>query len=133
MFGHNDSDDSRPTLMQTTPGTTCKRFCRNPLGSEGEMTSGPDDMNPYRSADEREVVEQYREKERAQRQGDLQLFKTSDKSAEDTGGISHPMHTNSTVDDPTQGSDPFVFDDVGGFELPGFDSASPFNDKGPQF
>jgi len=122
MFGNDESDeDSRPTLMQTTPGTTCKRFCRNPLGTEGELTSGPDGANPYRSAEEREVVEQYQEKERRQRAGDVQLFKTSNKRAEDTGGISHPMHTNSTVDDPTAGDDPFVFDDLGGFDLPTFD------------
>jgi len=133
MFGHND-DDHRPTLMQTTPGTTCKRFCRNPLGSEGELTSGPDEANPYRSATEREIVEEYREKERAQRTGDVQLFKTSTKDAEDTGGVSHPMHTNSEVNDPTEGNDPFAFDDLGGgFELPGLDSASPFNDDGPRF
>jgi hypothetical protein len=133
MFGHNDSDDSRPTLMQTTPGFTSKRFCQNPLGTEGELTPGADDQNPYRSADEREEVERVARKERQQRQGDLQLFKTSTKRAEDTGGISHPMHTNSTVDDPTEGNDPFVFDDLGGFELPGLDSASPFNDDGPRF
>jgi hypothetical protein len=78
-------------------------------------------MNPYRSAEEREVVEAYREKERVQRTGDVQLFKTSTKDATDTGGVSHPMHTNSTVNDPTEGNDPFVFDDLGGFELPTFD------------
>jgi len=132
MFGHNDESDeeSRPTLMQTTPGTTCKRFCRNPLGSEGELTSGPDDMNPYRSADEREEVERVAQKERQQRAGDLQLFKTSDKNAEDTGGISHPLHTNT--------------DDTGAVDLPGFgmdgttdllgvERFDPFNNDGPQF
>jgi|GEM_PF-4879713 len=133
MFGHNDSDDSRPTLMQTTPGFTSKRFCRNPLGSEGELTPGADDQNPYRSADEREEVERVAEKERKQRAGDVQLFKTS-RGTEDTGGVSHPMHTNSTVNDPTEGNDPFVFDDLGGgFKLPRLDSASPFNDDGPRF
>ena len=135
MFGHNDESDeeSRRTLMHTTPGITCQRFCQNPLGTEGELTSGPDNVNPYRSALEREEVERVRQKERQQRAGDLQLFKTSSKDAEDTGGVSHPLHSNSTVDDPTAGDDPFVFDDVGGFELPDFDSTNPFNNKGPQF
>jgi hypothetical protein len=122
MFGHND--DSRPTLMQTTPGTTCKRFCQNPLGTEGELTPGADDQNPYRSADEREEVERVAEKERQQRQGDLQLFKTS-RGTEDTGGVSHPLHTSSS-DDTGAG-------DLPGFELPGLENINPFNNDGPQF
>jgi hypothetical protein len=128
-----NDDDYRPTLMQTTPGTTAKRFTAEPLGTEGEFSAGPDEANPYRSATEREVVEQHQEKERLQRTGDVQLFKTS-TGTDDTGGVSHPMHTNSTVNDPTEGSDPFVFDDLGGgFELPGFENINPFNGDGPRF
>jgi len=120
------NDQVRLTLMQTTPGITCKRFTADPLGTEGEMTAGPDDQNPYRSADEREIVEAYEKKERQQRAGDLQLFKTSTKHATDTGGISHPLHTNSEVTDPTAGDDPFVFDDLGGgFDLPGLEENAP--------
>jgi len=128
----------RPTLMLTTPGITEKKLTANPLGLESEMTAGPSDVNPYRSVQERELVERIKEKER--QRADAQLFKTGDNSGGDTGGVSHPLHSNSNVDEPTEGQDPFLFDDLNP-ELPAFgdsdpfglEALSPFNDDGPQF
>jgi hypothetical protein len=91
-----------PPLMQTTPGITKMEFTQDPLGTEAELTSGPNDMNPFRSADEREVVEAYKAKEREQQASDVDLM------AEE--GVSLPF--DNTVEDPTAGNDPFVFDDV---------------------
>lgn len=88
--------------MITTPGVTEKVFTKDPLGMESEMTSGPPDANPFRSAEEREIVEAYRAKEREQQESDVDLM------AEE--GVSLPF--DNTVEDPTQGNDPFVFDDV---------------------
>jgi hypothetical protein len=118
-------ENNRPALMQTTPGITRKRFCRDPLGTEAEMTSGPADMNPFRSAEEREIVEAYKEKERQQVESDVDLM------AEE--GVSLPF--DEPAHDPTEGADPFAFDDVemGTFELPGFDNIDPFNNEGPRF
>jgi hypothetical protein len=92
-----------PPLMQTTPGITETRFTQDPLGTEGELTPGPDGANPFRSADEREVVEAYKAKAEQQRQ-DSELFQTS--------GIVLPFAQE--IESPTEGDDPFVFDDVGG-------------------
>ena len=56
--------------MMTTPGITAKRFCRCPLGTEGELSPGPDELNPHRSIDEKELVEDYKQREREhKRQG----------------------------------------------------------------
>jgi len=109
-----------PPLMQTTPGFTEKRFTANPLGDEGECSPGPNEANPYRSADEREVVEAYQAKAE-QQERDNGLFQTS--------GLVLPFADQ--PDSPTKGDDPFVFDDVGGevdeLRLPFADS------DGPQF
>lgn len=92
-----------PPLMQTTPGITQMEFTAEPLGTEGELTSGPNDANPFRSAEEREIVEAYKAKERQQLESDVDLM------AEE--GVSLPFDEPSH--DPTSGNDPFVFDDVG--------------------
>jgi len=34
-------------FFQTTPGITEPDFARDPLGTEGELTAGPDDQNPF--------------------------------------------------------------------------------------
>jgi len=91
-----------PPLMQTTPGFTQKRFTAEPLGSEGELTPGPDDANPYRSADEREVVEAYQAKAEQQER---------ENGTYQTSGLVLPFAQE--PDSPTKGNDPFVFDDVG--------------------
>jgi len=101
-----------PPLMQTTPGFTPKKFTKLPLGDEGELSPGPDDLNPYNSIDEREAVEEYKERLRKQR-------------------TSTPQLVQIPIDDPTEGDDPYVFDDIGtvvdDFQMPGL-----VND-GPQF
>ena len=55
-------------MHRATPGITPAKLTRDPLGTEGEMTPGPDDYNPYED------------------------------------------HTETY--DPTEGRDPFVFDDI---------------------
>lgn len=129
--------DYRPTLMQTSPGITQKRLTADPLGLESEMSNGPDNLNPYRSVQEREMVEEIERKERERE--DSQLFKTS-LGASDTGGVDHPLHSNTNVDDPTAGPDPFLFDDLqpdlptfGGSDPFGLEALDPANNKGPQF
>lgn len=99
-----------PALMVTTPGITEKRFTKDPLGTEGELTLGPDDVNPFRSAQERDQYEAYKERLREQQTDQPRLVKVP-------------------FDDPTDGDDPFVFDDVEGeiddVGLPGLDSTGP--------
>ena len=90
--------------MGTTPGITEKRFTQDPLGTEGELSPGPDDANPFRSAEEREIVEAYRAKAKEQEKADGDLYETS--------GVVLPFASN-TNENPTEGNDPFVFDDVG--------------------
>jgi len=34
-------------FFQATPGITEPKFSRDPLGTEGELTPGPDDENPF--------------------------------------------------------------------------------------
>jgi hypothetical protein len=119
-----NNQNGRPTLMLTTPGITSKRFCRNPLGTEGEMSPGDDRANPYRSVEEREYVEEVERKEKERQ--DSELFKTGNP----VGGE----------------SDPFTFDDLGSstFDLPefgqpqdvdllGIEAFDPMNDKGPMW
>lgn len=37
--------------MRATLGITEPKFTRDPLGTEGEMTDGPDDENPYETGE----------------------------------------------------------------------------------
>lgn len=37
--------------MRATLGITEPKFTRDPLGTEGEMTDGPDDENPYENGE----------------------------------------------------------------------------------
>jgi len=108
-----------PPLMQATPGITEKRFTADPLGTEGELTPGPDDANPFRSADEREIVDAYKAKQAEYEKADLHR----------TTGIQLPFMD--APKSPTAGDDPFVFDDVGE-EVANL--RLPFtNSDGPQF
>lgn len=61
-------------MHRATPGITRKKLTRDPLGTEAELTAGPDDFNPYETASKRRQ--------------------------------------------PTQGADPFTFDDVAPREPP---------------
>lgn len=81
--------------MMTTPGITEKEFTKDPLGTEGELSLGPNDANPWRSIDEKEIVEDYKERLRQDRSEQPELVKVP-------------------LSDPTEGNDPFVFDDVAG-------------------
>lgn len=78
-------------FMQATPGITEPHLSRDPLGTEGEMTSGPDAESP---------------------------FDRFNQSA--TAKV-----------DPTEGNDPYLFDNVGE-ELEGGISLPPIGD-GPRF
>jgi len=85
-----------PPLMETSPGITVPHITREPLGDEGEMTVGPDNVNPYNSPEEAELTEAIERKQK-ERNG---LYKTV------------PQSIDTSVEDPTEGDDPFVFDDV---------------------
>lgn len=39
--------DFTPPVMMPTAGMTVPKFSRDPIGTEGELTPGPDDWNPY--------------------------------------------------------------------------------------
>lgn len=104
-------------LMFPSVGITEPNFSRDPLGTEGEMSIGPDDINPYRSPEEREMVEQIKRKER-------EFAKRDNKTLQFT---ENPVL--GTMGNPLDGSDPYVFDDVSGeiekVELPFADSTAP--------
>jgi len=52
-----------------TPGITQPNFSADPLGTEGEMTPGPDKQNPFEEAQERAERQLIRErKERAEKE-----------------------------------------------------------------
>jgi hypothetical protein len=51
-------------LMQCNPGVTYPNLSREPLGTEGELTEGPDHLNPYRSERERRMVDEIRQQRR---------------------------------------------------------------------
>ena len=92
--------------MQTTPGITIPHITEDPLGTEGELTVGPDGVNPFNSPEEADIVAAYRE------------------------GFNKPRFERVPIDDPTAGDDPFVFDDVG----PKVDSLRlPTGQTGPRF
>jgi hypothetical protein len=40
-------------MHRATPGITPQKLTEDPLGTEGEMTPGPDDYNPYEDHTER--------------------------------------------------------------------------------
>jgi hypothetical protein len=113
--------DRRPTLMKTTPGITAPNLTLEPLGTEGELSEGPDHINPHRSVQEREIVEQYKRKRRERE--DDQLWKSGmDIDPESVEWVA-------AVGSPVEGPDPFAFDDIDSdsFDLPTLDF------EGPQF
>jgi hypothetical protein len=71
-------------MMRPTPGITEPKLTADPLGTEGELTPGPDDYNPFDDPDASPV-------------------ETPDRA---------PPAVEPGL--PTRGEDPFVFDDVGG-------------------
>jgi hypothetical protein len=87
-------------LMHCTPGITKPALTAELLGTEGEMTPGPDEMNPYRSPEERAAVE-----ETMQRQQTPTRSEPPDSELLDTVGVTPMGH-------PTRGDDPYVFDDA---------------------
>lgn len=108
-------------LMLTTPGITQKEYALDPLGTEAELTPGPSDANPFRSPEERAVVEASVEKDRQQR-----AAPTVDRAEPDA--IHLPFDT--AYDDPTAGRDPYAFDDV----APTLETSYPLPDHdGPMF
>jgi len=97
-----------PPLMQTTPGITEKRFTIDPLGTEGELTPGPDEINPYNSLAEKEEIEDYKTRLREDKSETPELVKVP-------------------FDAPTE--DDFIFDDMGHLG----DVQLPMLSDGPQF
>jgi hypothetical protein len=77
MGSKRNRQPKETVLGEPTPGITEPRFCRDPLGTEGELTPGPDDYNPY----------------------------------DDPPPAGRDLEAG--IDrDPTDGRDPFLFDDV---------------------
>ena len=106
-------------LMHTSPGITEPNITRHPIGTEGEMTKGPDRVNPFRSVEEAEIVEEIERKERERAKRDDTMLRTVPKENPAFGTLGNPL----------AGDDPFVFDDVEGevdrLELPFADSEAP--------
>lgn len=131
-----DRSTGRPTMMQVNPGITSVNLSRAPLATEGEKSPGPSHINPWRSVEEREIVEEL-VRRRQERQDD-QLFKTVGADLQESGGVDHPLHENRNADEPAFGWQR-VEDDV--FDLPALDEddpfgvsvISPFSGEGPRF
>ena len=109
-------------LMQATPGLTYPNITREPLGDEGELTAGPNDLNPFEDPEAAERIQELQQKREMQRADQGELVKTVPSDFEVVA-----------VADPTDGDDPYVFDDVGGMvddvSLPGVANLG----DGPQF
>lgn len=86
-------------LMRPTPGITEPNLTAEPLGTEAEMTPGPDDINPFRSERERRIVDEIEAQRRTRAR------QPSEESLEDTLGMDG-------IPNPTRGDDPYAFDDV---------------------
>jgi len=105
--------------MKASVGITEPNFTQDPLGTEGEMSIGPDEVNPYRSAQEAEIIEQIEQKEREKAQREDSIVRTT------------PVEPSflPSFESPTKGDDPFVFDDVNDevddVGLPFMDSSAP--------
>ena len=82
-------------LMLPSIGITEPKITKDPLGTEGELTAGPDEINPHNSVEEKEMVEAIEEKQR-----DSDLYKTV------------PATLEFEFPNPIQGNDPFIFDDI---------------------
>lgn len=88
------------------PGITVPKFSKDPLGDEGEITPGPDDLNPAVDPEARETIEEIKAKQRAYARRDDRLVRTVPQPQNPD---LPPARLNK---DPTAGDDPFVFDDV---------------------
>jgi hypothetical protein len=110
--------------MKASVGITEPNFTQDPLGTEGEMSVGPDSINPFRSAEEAEIIEQIKQKEREKAQQEDAIVRTTPVNADFLP----------TFESPTEGDDPFIFDDVSDevddVSLPFMDSSAP---KFPDF
>jgi hypothetical protein len=109
-------------LMQATPGLTYPNITKEPLGDEGELTPGPDDLNPFEDPEAAERIQALQQKREMQRAEQGEIVRTVPKDFEVVA-----------VADPTEGDDPYVFDDVGAVvddvSLPGVANLG----DGPQF
>jgi len=105
--------------MRVTVGITEPNFTEDPLGTEGEMSIGPDSINPYRSAEEAEIIDQIKQKEREKAQQENAIVRTTPVE---------PAFLPS-FESPTTGDDPFTFDsvedEVDDVSLPFMDSKAP--------
>lgn len=97
-----DIDHGHP-LMSASPGITEPNLTAEPLGTEGEMTPGPDHINPFRSEEERQIVEDIERQIELRRGGER----------EPVGGELQETIGMRPLGNPTEGDDPFVFDDLG--------------------
>jgi len=108
--------------MQATPGLTYPNITKEPLGDEGELTAGPDSLNPFEDPEAAERIQELQQKRQMQRAKKQELVKTVPSDFEVVA-----------VADPTEGDDPYLFDDVSNevsdVGLPGLANLG----DGPQF
>jgi len=107
-----------PPIMQTTPGVTIPNFSEEPMATEGEMTPGPPEENPY------EQQRELRERVNLERQ---KRAHDKDRLMDTVPNPENPDLPPALINDsPTQGTDPYVFDDVedevDSLGLPGIDN-----------
>jgi hypothetical protein len=84
-----DNTGGRATLIHVTPGVTLPNFSRDPLATEGEMSEGPADLNPWRSERERRAVERIKREEQAAQ--DDELYKTGSPEVDTRGPRDSPL------------------------------------------
>jgi hypothetical protein len=129
--GEKDRIEGRATLMHVTAGITEPNLSAEPLATEAEATTGPNHINPYRSEEERRIVEEIERVEREQQ--DDELYKTGSPEIETRGPRDSPLldppgafGTDVTADLP--GPEFGELEET--IEMPEFD---PFEYDGPQF
>ena len=111
-----------PPIMQTTPGITVPNFSEEPMATEGEMTPGPPEENPFENA--RELRERVNMEQRRRAKEEDTLMDT----------VPNPQDPDLPPallnESPTSGDDPYVFDDVedevDNLRLPGVDTGIRF-------
>lgn len=82
-----------------TPGITIPNFSADPLGTEGEMTPGPDDLNPAVDPDARDEIERIKAKQKEYAKRDDKIVRTVPFGGFDS--------------DPSEEPNPYLFDDIG--------------------
>lgn len=99
MFPHSKAE---PEEYGNSPGNgiTPVPLSRDPLATEGEATPGPDDWNPYDEMEEERARERFNQQQREDQEMQMEFPEM-------------PAMLQGKSESPTDGDDPFAFDDVG--------------------